>query len=327
MANNPCLESLDWTDVAADGAFSVQRAKPATDAPFDCFYVYPTVSQQKTDNANLTVEPAEINVAIFQASRFSQVCSVWAPMYRQATNPSALTPGALAVAYESLLSGWRDYITNYNRGRPIIFISHSQGSSLLIRLLSSQIDPNPSLRKQLVSAIILGGNVQVPAGKDVGGSFQNIPACRSAQQTGCVIAYSTFYGQPPANSLFGIPGRGVSVLSQQFTSEGMEVLCTNPANLSGGVAPLHPYFRPIPAFVLQKPLPTAWVEYPGLYTAQCQSSGGATWLQVNDVGGTSDRRPRSAELQGPQWGLHAADVNIALGDLVQDVAQQEAAFH
>ncbi len=29
---------------------------------------------------------------------------------------------------------------------------------------------------------------------------------------------------------------------------------------------------------------------------------------------------------GPDWGYHIEDVNLALGDLVRDVAQEEAAY-
>ncbi|HTN79059.1 MAG TPA: DUF3089 domain-containing protein, partial [Acidimicrobiales bacterium] len=59
---------------------------PATQLkPVDCFYVYPTVSTQAGPNADLTIEPAEKTVAEAQASRFSSVCNVWAPMYRQVT--------------------------------------------------------------------------------------------------------------------------------------------------------------------------------------------------------------------------------------------------
>ena len=169
---------------------------------FDCFYVYPTVSTEQTDNADLVVQPAELAAAASQASRFSQVCRVWAPMYRQAT-VYALSHGAITganvsnIAYTSLLSGWRDYIRHDNDGRPIVFIGHSQGAAMLIRLLQTQIDPSPRLRKQLVSAIILGGNVQVPTGRRVGGSFRRIPTCASATSTGCVIAYSTFGSTPP----------------------------------------------------------------------------------------------------------------------------------
>jgi hypothetical protein len=286
---------------------------------------------QRTDNANLRVQPAEAAAAVAQAARFSQVCDVWAPMYRQRTEESLLKglgndPTADAIAYASVLSGWKDYLAHFNDGRPIVFIGHSQGAAMLIRLLSSQVDPDSSVRKLLVSAIILGGNVQVPTGKDVGGSFQNIPACLSAGQTGCVIAYSSFPQQPPSNSDFGRPGQGVSLQSGQTESTGVQVLCTNPANLAGGSGPLDPYFPTPGTTGASTAVTTPWVEYPDLYTAQCQSSGGATWLQIDDIAGSSDRRPQVTEILGPQWGFHLEDVNLALGNLVQIVSEEEAAY-
>ena len=105
------------------------------------------------------------------------------------------------------------------------------GAANLIRLLRSQVDGNPALRDRMVSAIILGGNVQVPVGKTVGGTFAHIPACTKASQTGCVIAYSSFSSPPPADSLFGRPGQGVSLQSGQKTERGQQVVCTNPAAL------------------------------------------------------------------------------------------------
>jgi hypothetical protein len=71
---------------------------------------------------------------------------------------------------------------------------------------------------------------------------------------------------------------------------------------------------------------TPWVEFPGLYTASCRTAGGATWLQVNDVGGRSDRRPRVSQTLGPTWGLHLVDVNIALGNLVSIVGDEATAY-
>jgi len=71
---------------------------------------------------------------------------------------------------------------------------------------------------------------------------------------------------------------------------------------------------------------TPWVTYPGLYTAQCKTSGGATWLQIKAKQSPGDPRPTVAATLGPDWGLHLNDVNLALGNLVQDVARQEAAF-
>jgi hypothetical protein len=328
LVDDPCAGNLDATAVRADGSTTSRPARPASDTRFDCFYAYPTVSTETTDNANLRVEPAETAVAVEQAARFSADCRVWAPMYRQRTEASLAKglgqdPTADATAYASLLSGWKDYLAHDNDGRPVIFIGHSQGAALLIRLISSQVDPDPALRRRMVSAIILGGNVQVPTGQEVGGSFQHIPGCQSAGQTGCVIAYSSFLEQPPSDSLFGRPGQGVSLQSGQTASTGVQVLCTNPADLAGGRGPLDPYFT-TPATGTS--ISTPWVEYPDLYTAQCRSSGGATWLQVTDIATAGDHRPRPTESLGPEWGLHLEDVNLALGNLVSIVSEQEAAY-
>lgn len=331
IASNPCTANLNATVVSADGSTSIQPGRPAANPAFDCFYAYPTVSTQPTPNSNLTVDPTETMAAMQQASRFSQVCRVWAPMYRQRTaaNLASGLGGHRAstnIAYASLLAGWRDYLTRYNDKRPLVLIGHSQGAAMLIRLIQTQIDPNPTLRKRLVSAIILGGNVTVPDGADVGGSFKHIPTCNSASQTGCVIAYSSFPSQPPADSVFGRPGQGVSLQSGQTTTTGVHVVCVNPAALTGGSAPLEPYFKLTAQPQAAGGVKTPWVEYPDLYSASCQSAGGATWLQVDDVGTASDRRPRITETLGPTWGFHLYDVNLALGNLVGDVRTEEQAY-
>ena len=216
--DDPCEASTASTTISPTNALTVVPGDPQTSTlkPVDCFYVYPTVSTQPGPNSDLTIEPAERTVAQAQASRFSSVCNVWAPMYRQVTVSSLGSgPVTARVAYDSLHAGWEDYLQHDNDGRPIVFLGHSQGSAILIDLLQQDIDNDAALRAKVVSAVILGGNVQVPIGKDVGATFQHIPACRSTTQTSCVIAYSTFPGQPPADAVFGIPGQGVSFLSGQ----------------------------------------------------------------------------------------------------------------
>ncbi len=247
---DPCALSRAATSVNGAGATKVVLAPPSRQSGrVDCFYVYPTVSPEQSDNADLTVQPAERAAALVQAARFSQQCRVWAPMYRQATvaalrRGAALKPAVLATAYNSLLSAWKDYLAHDNHGRPIVFVGHSQGSSMLIKLLQTQVDPSPSLRRRMVSAILLGGNVQVPVDKAVGGTFTHIPTCGSATQTGCVIAYSSFGSPPPANSLFGRAGRGVSVLSGQGGARSQQVACVNPVTFTGKPGGLRPFFAP-----------------------------------------------------------------------------------
>ena len=325
---DPCARPLRTTTVPATGARTTQTAKQARGSGFDCFYVYPTVSQQSTVNASLKVQPAEVHVAVAQASPFSQVCRVWAPMYRQVTLSGLYLGGEKAdvVAYDSLLSGWNDYLKHDNHGRPIVFIGHSQGAAMLIRLLEARVDKIPKLRDKVVSAILLGGNVTVPTGQLVGSTFQHLPLCSATTEFGCVIAYSSFPSQPPSNSVFGIPGQGVSLQSGQTASVGLQVACVNPAAIGGPAASLDPWF---PTSTLPPPAPavtTPWVRYPDLYTSSCRTSGDTTWLQVTDVAGAGDTRPVVTESLGATWGFHLADVNLASGNLVADVHSEEHAY-
>jgi hypothetical protein len=329
VSPDPCTSNL--VSLVAEPRASrdfVEPAHPAASSRFDCFYVYPTVSSQAGLNASLAIQPAETAVADEQAARFSQVCKVYAPMYRQVTEAGLLREGlsggpGTSVAFASLLQGWDDYITHYNNGRPIIFIGHSQGAAMLILLLQRMVETDPSLSKRLVVAIILGGNVQVPIGRTVGGTFSSIPACTAAGQTGCVIAYSSFYGQPPAGSQFGRPGQGVSLMSGQSDVAGLQVLCVNPAALGGGTGALEPYFT---GAAVRRRVSEPWVELPDLYTATCASAGGATWLKIGVTRAAGDRRPLVQPTLGANYGLHLYDVNLALGNLVSDVAAAEQAF-
>lgn len=332
QSSDPCAYPRTATSVTGSGGTSVVLSPTARSAPrYDCFYVYPTVSTESGTNADLTVQPAETATAVTQASRFSQVCNVWAPMYRQATTGAltkgqATNPTVVATAYGSLLAAWKDYLAHDNHGRPVVFIGHSQGAAMLIKLLQAQIDPSPRLRKLMVSAIILGGNVQVPTGKTVGGSFKSIPTCGSPSQTGCVIAYSSFGSTPPATSFFARPGTGVSLQSAQTTRSGQQVVCVNPVTFSSRSGTLQSYFLTVGSTSKGERVRTPWVTFPGLYTAQCQQSGGASWLQVTTNAAPGDRRPTVSAVLGPNWGYHLQDVNLALGNLVVDVAHEEAAY-
>jgi Protein of unknown function (DUF3089) len=326
LSGNPCTVSPDATSVSPSGARTAEPAQGAANPPFECFYVYPTVIRGTELNAPLQVQPVIRKTAIEQASRFSQVCQVWAPVYRQATDRgllSSMRPNSTVaqVAYSSVLSAWREFLA-HSDGKPIIVIGHSQGASVLIKLLQQEVDPDPAMRARLVSALLIGGNVQVPDGRTVGGTFGHLPLCTTPGQVGCVIAYSSFSQTPPPDSQFGIAGRGVSWLSGQFTSTGQQVACVNPAAIGGGTAPLRPYFASPNAAGSD----ATWVTYPRLYTAACTTKGNITWLQVTDVAGASDLRPIVQETHGSTFGLHTYDVNLALGNLVQDVRAQEASY-
>ena len=66
---------------------------------------------------------------------------------------------------------------------------------------------------------------------------------------------------------------------------------------------------------------------PDLVSARCVSDGTFTWLDLTVVADPAD--PRVDDIGGdltPEWGLHLVDVNVALGDLIDVVAAQAAAY-
>ncbi len=90
-ADDICAESQDLTIVAADGTLEVVPFVHAEDAPVDCFYVYPTISQDQTASSDLVpADDEEIFTTRSQAARYGSVCNVYAPVYRQNTLPSLL---------------------------------------------------------------------------------------------------------------------------------------------------------------------------------------------------------------------------------------------
>jgi hypothetical protein len=329
---DPCDRTRTSTSIESDGTDHVERTHNRPASVLDCFYVYPTVSQEKRDNSDLRIHREQRAVAFAQASRFSDVCRVWAPMYRQRTIQGLFSFGeqvetSTQIALDSVTEAWHDYLANHNGGHKVVFIGHSQGAAMLIRMLRAEVDPDPQLRAKTALAILLGANVTVRKGQLTGGSFQHLPLCTKSGEAGCVIAYSSFLDEPPPFSFFGRPGLGVSALSGETADGTTSVACVNPAAVTGGKAALHPYFPRVLASQMAPALSAAltrfqtpWTSLPDAYTGRCRSSGTATWLQVSPVNRDGDPRAQLTESMGRQWGLHIADVNLALGDLVQAVA-------
>ena len=341
--DDACAIDLTTTVVAGDGTLTKETWAANPKAPIDCFYVYPTVSGDPTPNSDMNAGAEERNVIRQQFARFASQCRPFAPLYRQVTLSglrAAMTGGGRlaldqGLGYNDVLDAWNHYLKNDNNGRGVVLIAHSQGSFALIRLIADEIDGKP-IQSRLISAILLGTNVPVPKGKDVGGAFKNIPLCRSAEQTGCLISFASFRSTipPPANTLFG-----------RVAGEGMESACTNPAALGGGSGALHPYLTGAGSLIAsgapQKHqwvtggavIETPFVSVPGMLTAKCATNENGNFLEVTVNGNPSD--PRADDIPGDlgalgkvqaNWGLHLIDVNVAMGNLVEIVSKQSKAF-
>jgi hypothetical protein len=83
VAPDPCTPGLSTTVYSPTLApLRVEHPQAVKDPKIDCFYVYPTVSDQKTPLANLHIDPEERSIALYQAARYSQYCRVYAPPAR-----------------------------------------------------------------------------------------------------------------------------------------------------------------------------------------------------------------------------------------------------
>ncbi|MEO6124356.1 MAG: DUF3089 domain-containing protein [Ilumatobacteraceae bacterium] len=322
-----CDDAYPVTEVAADLSLTVEPSAPAVDPPLDCFYVYPTVSGDASFNSDLVAD-AEIPTTELQAARYNQICSLYVPIYRSVTLGGLFgsEQGDFAtgwgMAYQDVLDAWRYYLANLNHGRPVVILSHSQGSFHVVRLLREEIDPTPAQRDLIVSAILPGTSFQVAPGKDVGGDTKNMPLCRKDDQFGCVITFQTFRDNvpPTPGALFGAPGANT------------DSACVNPASLAGGPAPLDAVL-PAGDWVFANPaaavdLTTGRVGVPGLLTGECKTTAeGYKYLAVTVTPDPTD--PRADDIPGdgtPNWGLHTFDMNIAQDNLIDTVRSQSAAF-
>jgi hypothetical protein len=339
-AGDACSIDLSTTVIAADGTLTSEpfAANPA--APIDCFYVYPTVSNDQTPNSDLVAGPEEQAVIAAQLARFGSQCRLFAPLYRQVTLTSLRaavagmpTAADRVLGFNDVVAAWKHYLANDNQGRGVVLIGHSQGSSVLTQLIASQLDTAP-LDTKLIAALLIGTTIGVPKGADVGGTFKNVPFCRTNEQLGCVISYASFRSTapPPPTSLFA-----------QAMDPNLVGGCSNPAALAGGVAELHAYLNaqgsglttaaPAPWTTASPTVPTPFVSVPGLLSAQCVDGERGSYLAVTIHGDPAD--PRTDDITGDvlaagmvqaDWGLHVVDMHLALGNLIDQVQAKAAAY-
>jgi hypothetical protein len=339
-----CGYDMTTTVIQANGKENVEKFAADPKAPIDCFYVYPTVSNDPGVISDMNPGPEEMNVVKVQFARFGAKCRLYAPLYRQFTLTALRAASAgkpmgggarPQTGYNDVVDAWNYYLEHDNHGRGVVLIGHSQGSGMLTQLIRNEIDGKP-VQKQIVSAILMGTTLPVEPGKDTG-AFKHIPLCHSASQTGCVIAYASFRDTipPPDNSRFG--------KVRSAGAEGMKAACVNPAALDGDKGALHAYLSntqiansavPMKEWVQGKPNPaTPFVSTPGLLTAQCVDKNGFSYLEVHVNADPKD--PRADDIVGDvvvagqvqkDWGLHLIDANLAMGDLVTIVGQESKAY-
>jgi hypothetical protein len=203
------------------------------------FYIHPT-TYLKNDRWNAPasgVHDSDLRDLLFvqsQASAFNDVAEVWAPRYRQAAYGAFLLKSedaqkALNLAYSDVSAAFDEFMKRVPAATPIILAGHSQGALHLMRLLQER---HGELKGRLVAAYVVGWPIGISADLPALG----YPACRAADQAGCILSWMSFRN-PPNPRL---------ILDQWTKTKGPtggerrrgDILCVNPiTGTEGGVAP------------------------------------------------------------------------------------------
>ena len=162
----------------------------------DVFYVYPTLNTDKEDlRWNAQINDLEQNdkvlnkAVLYQASALALSGKVYVPFYRQAHirsfkmfNEGGKT--ALEIAYADVKKAFEVFLSKYNKGRPIILLSHSQGTRHAMRLIADFFDEK-ELQNKLVAAYIPGIGVKPNL-------FKTIKPMTKPDETGGFVSWNTY---------------------------------------------------------------------------------------------------------------------------------------
>jgi hypothetical protein len=171
------------------------------DKAVDVFYLYPTAWQKSSkDEPNIcAIDNRSMlrgSAAAFdrQATAFETVGNIYAPYYRQADAAYSLSLSLKdqeklvgGIPKADVFAAFDYYINNYNNGRPFILAGHSQGSNVLVYLLSEYMKSHPDVQKRMVAAYVIGYSVT----DEYLANNPHLKFVEGPNDTGVIISYNT----------------------------------------------------------------------------------------------------------------------------------------
>lgn len=162
----------------------------------DVFLVCPTVYMGQENSFNMEMNDAQTRAKFVGALNmekgiYEDVCSVYAPFYRQAgLNVYRLDAGQaepyFQLAYSDVKQSFEYYMQNCNNSRPFVLAGFSQGSDMLLRLMEDSFQ-NESYNKHLVAAYLIGWRITP---EDIA-RYPFLKMAQSANDTGVIISFNS----------------------------------------------------------------------------------------------------------------------------------------
>jgi len=165
-----------------------------------------------------------------QATAFETAGNIYAPYYRQDDAAYALSLSSEdldklvgGIPKTDAIAAFDYYIKNFNNGRPFILAGHSQGSNVMVYLLSEYMKEHPEVYARMIAAYVIGYSV-------TGEYLAKNPHLKFAEgpnDTGVIISYNTEAPNVVANPMV-LPG-AIAINPITWTRE--ETLATAAQNL------------------------------------------------------------------------------------------------
>jgi hypothetical protein len=128
------------------------------------------------------------------ATAFETAGNIYAPYYRQADGVHTLgLPENKRleivgdIPAKDVTAAFEYYIEHFNNGRPFILAGHSQGSNVMLFLLSGYLKMNPEIYKRMVAAYAIG----YPVTSDFMADNPHLKYATGPDDTGVVISFNT----------------------------------------------------------------------------------------------------------------------------------------
>ena len=314
---------------------AAESVKPDRKPKADCFYVYPTVSDDDGRNSDLSIDPEERSIALYQAARYGLHCRIFAPMYRQITLEALFsgqppTPKSGSSPTATSLAAWKTYLKKYNDGRGVILIGHSQGTFMLRQLITitstrRRAFASGSSRRSCSAATSWSGRAR-PSAATSGASRparrRSRPDARSRSRPSTHRCRRTPASdtRPRPSTAARRPGmrccaatRRRWAVVRRSCAPSSRASRSRRGRRSGSATNAVGIPRPA--------VSTPWTQADA-YTGACSSADNANVLQIAPVGGA----PTLNAVPDATWGLHLTDANIALGNLTNLVKRQIKAY-
>lgn len=314
-----CAGELDAVEVLPDGTTATVEHVSAVDPEVACFWVYPTVDLALTPGVHEDLDDREApeQAVRAQGARLTEVCSVHAPAYRQATlgvygsTNQEVRDRCFDVALGDVLGAFEQFLADIGE-RPFVIGGHSQGAHMTSEVVRRVIEADLDLLDRLVVALPIGWPVGTPSQEErVGGTFARVPVCADADETGCAMAFRSYGAgndlprDPTSNKLAGL-----------FLGES--VACTNPvedgATLPRAYFPTSNPFLDLPDAVVDSGAPFAL--YRDAFTATCVRDGENAGLEIGIVEGVTSPVDFARRSLSGDSGTHVLDMQFAQGALL-----------